>query len=619
MPLGSIDSVTDTTIWGRVWGDDVAGPVRLRVEVDGVLWKLARADHVDPDGGPWRFAIHHELAAGSQVSVYALVNDQNVALLAGSPATVPAPKAPVGEFEGVDLLRVTGWARHEDYDGPLTVAVYVDGAPWAQALANGRRPDLDELGIGPHAFAVPHALTPGQQVDVYALGVRSDGSSTGERTLLPGSPRGTPPGYVAPGVHHQITQDPAGPFHVQLVTVYLSAPSTVDTVLARDALPGFETTSSMARRRGAAIAVNGDYWDPDLSGRPVHTYAEDGRLIQTPRTLGRNFALDARETAAFMDFPNPRVTAELRRSGGTVPVQRVNRGAPAGDDVVLFTPEGGAIERPPETGFSVHLRAAAGPAVRDDGWVETVYTVEPPPAAAGGAVPAGTVVVSTPEGGVHVQALAALEPGDEVGLAYAIAWGRRPGGNGPGVLDTLGGNPTLVEGGRVVSGNVDGTAPFFRRNPRTGVGATADGRLLLITVDGRLPGHSVGMTLREFAELFVRLGAVRALNLDGGGSTTMVVHGTITNRLSEGQERQIPNALLVLAGADESARPGFRDLPPEEVEPSQPDLAAMAADPASTAGLAQALRELGEPLPADFHRLADDLERRLRGGDAPAP
>jgi hypothetical protein len=613
MPVGSIDSVTDTTIWGRVWGDDVTGPVRLRVEVDGVLWKLARAAHVDPDGGPWRFAIHHDLAAGSQVSVYALVDDQDAVLLAGSPATIPAPTPPVGEFEGVDVLRITGWARHEEYDGPLTVAVYVDGALWAEAVADGRRPDLAELGIGPHAFAVPHALTLGQQVDVYALGVRSDGSSTGESTLLPGSPRGAPPGYVAPGVLHQVTQDPAGPFHVQLVTVYLSAPSTVDTVLARDALPGFETTSSMARRRGAAVAVNADYWDPDLSGRPVHTYAEDGRLIQTPRTLGRNFALDSRETAAFMDFPNPRVVVELRRAGATVPVQRVNRGAPLCDEVVLFTPEGGTIERPPQAAFSVHLRAAAAPVVRDDGWVETVHTVEPP-AAPGGELPDGTVVLSAAEGGVHVPALAALEPGDEVGLAYAIAWGRRPGGNGPGVLDTLGGNPTLVEGGRVVSGNVDGTAPFFRRNPRTAVGATADGRLLLVTVDGRLPGHSVGMTLRELAELFIRLGAVRALNLDGGGSTTMVVHGTITNRVSDGQERPIPNALLVLAGADEPLRKGRRDVPPE---PAQPDLEAMAADPASTAGLAQALRELGEPLPADFHRLADDLERHLRGGDAP--
>jgi hypothetical protein len=224
------------------------------------------------------------------------------------------------------------------------------------------------------------------------------------------------------------------------------------------------------------------------------------------------------------------------------------------------------------------------------------------------------VVLSAAEGGVHVPALAALEPGEEVGLAYAIAWGRRPGGNGPGVLDTLGGNPTLVEGGRVVSGNVDGTAPFFRRNPRTAVGATADGRLLLVTVDGRLPGHSVGMTLRELAELFVSLGAVRALNFDGGGSTTMVVHGTITNQLSDGRERPIPNALLVLAGADEAAPPAYRDLPPE---PAEPDLEAMVADPASTAGLAQAMRELGEPLPADFHRLADGLERRRRGGDAP--
>jgi exopolysaccharide biosynthesis protein len=60
-----------------------------------------------------------------------------------------------------------------------------------------------------------------------------------------------------------------------------------------------------------------------------------------------------------------------------------------------------------------------------------------------------------------------------------------------------------VRNGRVLAGNVDGTTPFHRRNPRTGVGATADGRLLLVTVDGRQPGHSVGLSLRGFAELFV--------------------------------------------------------------------------------------------------------------------
>jgi exopolysaccharide biosynthesis protein len=54
------------------------------------------------------------------------------------------------------------------------------------------------------------------------------------------------------------------------------------------------------------------------------------------------------------------------------------------------------------------------------------------------------------------------------------------------------------------------------------------------------------MTLRELAELFVSLGARSAINLDGGGSTTMVTDGTIVNRVSDPQERRVPTALLVL-------------------------------------------------------------------------
>ena len=65
---------------------------------------------------------------------------------------------------------------------------------------------------------------------------------------------------------------------------------------------------------------------------------------------------------------------------------------------------------------------------------------------------------------------------------------------------------------------VTATTPFHRRNPRTAVGATADGRLLIVTVDGRQPGHSVGMSLRELAELFVRLGARSAMNLDAAAA-----------------------------------------------------------------------------------------------------
>jgi exopolysaccharide biosynthesis protein len=581
MAEGWLDAVTDATIWGRVTGEDVDGPVPLRIEVDGLLWGYARAAHRDPDGGPWRLAVAHHLADGQAVSVSALLPGQEPLLLEGSPRRVPASAPPRGRLEAVTATDVVGWAVDDDYDGPITVALNVDGTFWTRVTADRPRPDLEAEGAEGGGFSVPHALRPGQQVEALALGVRSDGSRDRNAVVLAGSPATTPEGYLAPGVVHQAITDPAGPFAIHLVSVTLSAPSTIDLALALDVLPGLETTSSMARRRGATVAINGDYADPDHAGRPIHIFAKDGRLLQTAILLGNNHAVDDREVTVFMGRPNVQVVAEAPRTGLVLAVAQVNRGAPAGDEVALFTPEGVTLERPPADATSARLRAAGPATVRADGWAETAYTVEEV-GQLGGPVPAGTVVLSTPPAGAVAADLAALAVGDQVTVAWSVAtW--------PGILDTSGGNPTLVRNGRVLSGNVDGTTPFHRRNPRTGVGATADGRLLLVTVDGRQPGHSVGMSLREFAELFVGLGARSAINLDGGGSTTMVLDGTVVNRVSDPQERRVPTAVLVLAGPTPAVPPA---LPPPAIlapEPDQAaqqaDLAAIAADPGSTAGL----------------------------------
>ncbi|MEM6314308.1 MAG: phosphodiester glycosidase family protein [Planctomycetota bacterium] len=84
----------------------------------------------------------------------------------------------------------------------------------------------------------------------------------------------------------------------------------------------------------------------------------------------------------------------------------------------------------------------------------------------------------------------------------------------------------------------------LNRNPRTAAGVTADGRTLIVMViDGRQPGHSVGVTLPELADLMKRHGADDALNLDGGGSSTFVHRtsdGTLrTNRPSDGDFRHV--------------------------------------------------------------------------------
>jgi exopolysaccharide biosynthesis protein len=93
------------------------------------------------------------------------------------------------------------------------------------------------------------------------------------------------------------------------------------------------------------------------------------------------------------------------------------------------------------------------------------------------------------------------------------------------------------------------------RHPRTAVGIAAGGRrVLLVAVDGRQRPWSDGMTLRELADLFLALGAPTAINLDGGGSTTLVVREPsgalrIANRPSDREgERPVGNALAVVGG-----------------------------------------------------------------------
>ena len=83
------------------------------------------------------------------------------------------------------------------------------------------------------------------------------------------------------------------------------------------------------------------------------------------------------------------------------------------------------------------------------------------------------------------------------------------------------------------------------RAPRTAVGVTKDGRYLLAVVDGR-QSHSVGLTLTDWARLLVKFGAQDAINLDGGGSTDLVVNGEVQNSPSDGQERAVGDALVLV-------------------------------------------------------------------------
>jgi exopolysaccharide biosynthesis protein len=84
------------------------------------------------------------------------------------------------------------------------------------------------------------------------------------------------------------------------------------------------------------------------------------------------------------------------------------------------------------------------------------------------------------------------------------------------------------------------------RDPRTAVGIKEDGKILLVTVDGRQPGYSYGLTAEELAELLIELGAKDAAMLDGGASTQMIIEGKTINRPSfRGEGRPLAGGLIV--------------------------------------------------------------------------
>jgi hypothetical protein len=303
------------------------------------------------------------------------------------------------------------------------------------------------------------------------------------------------------------------------------------TTIGGDALVGVEWTSSQAARlaeqtgRPALAAVNGDFFVFDPPGVPTGLQVAGGEMVAPPSARPA-FAVTV-EGALHIGLT--RLDAGVRFPDGTrQEITAVNR---AGDGLVLlnrYAAGPGEPDLPPGTVAVRPLRAptAAGDTIRgvvtgnDDRDRATVRLV--------------------PLEGTRLPVAA----GDTIRW-----WTGLHGPPGP-VREAVGGVPVLVRDGRSVVHQAELAAAFSERpHPRTAVGWTGDGALLLVVVDGRQPGHSDGMSLDELADLMIGLGAVEALNLDGGGSSTLVVRGAVTNRPSDGEERPVANALVVLGPA----------------------------------------------------------------------
>lgn len=368
------------------------------------------------------------------------------------------------------------------------------------------------------------------------------------------------PTPVSPGVRHQevFTSVDGEPVQGDLLTVDLRY-STVELGLLNTGVVGASApTTEQVAELEAVAGVNGDFFDisgsdhhPDPTYAPVGPAIADGTDFGGPVPQAQRFGLPPtaepnHNQTVFAAGADGAVITELSVTGtvttsqAQIEISGLDQYALAENGVGVFTPLWGTSSRlratcGSDTGRNDPCAEETREIVVTDGVVTEVRD-EP----GSGPIGTGQVVLVGREDGAH--ALDSLSLGDAVSVNTGL--------NAATDADldvAVGGFPILRDGAPIADLDEEVFAP------RTGVGIDAGGETVyLLTIDGGAE-HSIGYTIASMAQALLELGATDGLNLDGGGSTTMVTNGqrddgvTLQNVPSGSMERPVPNGIGVFS------------------------------------------------------------------------
>ncbi|MEX2154004.1 MAG: phosphodiester glycosidase family protein [Gemmatimonadaceae bacterium] len=345
---------------------------------------------------------------------------------------------------------------------------------------------------------------------------------------------------VTPGVVHRFIYASSGPWAIHVLDVNRESCFSAVAVKPGAGASGREKTSeqlaSLDKTAEVIGGVNADFFLFAPAGVPTNAHISRGRVVTGPNT---------QPVLAFDSLGAPRITTlrangSLAIGGARFEINNWNRRAVG---LALFDASWGDATDTASSVVEVVMEGSSP---------SRVVRVDTTPA--GVAIPAGGAVLVARGGGDTSRARAALlslNVADTLRAAVTLA---------PFVpREAVGGRPVLVRDSAISAAVDTEGAPGFAagRHPRTAVGIAGNGkRLLLVVVDGRQKPYSDGMTLRELATVMLALGARDAINLDGGGSTTLVAADPdstgalrVLNRPSDPTgERPVGNALAIVRG-----------------------------------------------------------------------
>jgi phosphodiester glycosidase len=378
---------------------------------------------------------------------------------------------------------------------------------------------------------------------------------------LPAQPQKVDWRTIAPGVEHaEIRRNGANGdlWAINALRVDL-AQVRLDVVHALDAAVGLETVSSIAQRRDAVAAINGGYFRTTgtFRGDSTGTLQIDRTLLSEPdRARAAVGFVRTSAGATQLIFGHVTWDAAIDAGGKKRALDGINRPRGA-DEMVMFTPAFHQTTLTDASGTEIVVRRGRVVEVREQ--------------AGSTPIPADGFVLSAKGAArdwarehlkrrAKVKVSAALKPADDAAASSAAqSAATKASAKNPWATaeDVVGGGPRIVTAGRVdITLDREKVQPSFSttRHPRTAIASLPGNKALLVVVDGRQPALSVGMSLDELARLMIELGAVEAINLDGGGSSTMTIDGKVVNHPSDVTgERPVSDAILVLPA---TRRPG---------------------------------------------------------------
>ena len=285
--------------------------------------------------------------------------------------------------------------------------------------------------------------------------------------------------------------------------------------------------------------VNGDYFDT-VTGVPLGCVMTDGVLRSV---TSANYAIGFYDDGTtVMGKPELAISVESE-DGEAFSVAALNYVRQTGYGIFLYDDGFNARHSTGTSEAGVDVVCSANKGTLNIGGELTLTVERVLSEATDTAVGKGQYVLSANLSAVSDAAtLLALEKGQKLTVhvtANDEKWNK--------VTNMIGALYQLVEDGKVCSGLAAGAAP------RTALGLTADGDLILYTIDGRASGYSIGASLSQTAERLIELGCVSAMSLDGGGSTTLVATkpadttATVLNRPSDGYARAVTNHIFLVA------------------------------------------------------------------------